>query len=67
MNGIFFAFVVVSFFFAAIHQLSWIPVVGEKSPIEVLGQSMIGSAADSVTLAISLIGVMALFLSLIHI
>ena len=67
MNGIFFAFVVVSFFFAAIQQLHWTPIVGEKSPIELLGQSMIGSATDSVTLAISLIGVMALFLGLMKV
>ncbi|MBV31457.1 MAG: spore maturation protein, partial [Rickettsiales bacterium] len=57
----------MSFFFAAIHQLNWTPVVGEKSPIELLGQSMIGSATDSVTLAISLIGVMALFLGLMKV
>ncbi|MDP7342805.1 MAG: nucleoside recognition domain-containing protein, partial [Alphaproteobacteria bacterium] len=68
MNGIFFAIVVISFAVAAVRHLPWLAGTdGGPVPMEVLGQAMIASAADAVTLAIGLVGVMALFLGLMKV
>ncbi|HAE03978.1 MAG TPA: spore maturation protein, partial [Rhodospirillaceae bacterium] len=73
MNYIFFAMVAISFVVAAYQQVTWVtPIVaaGEeaaKAPMEHLGLSMIGTAESSVTLALGLIGVMALFLGLMKV
>ena len=74
MNGIFFALVIISFVTAAFRQLTWTapaPVApgGEAlmSPMEALGAGMVSAAESSVTLAIGLIGVMALFLGLMKV
>ncbi|MDP6588831.1 MAG: nucleoside recognition domain-containing protein [Alphaproteobacteria bacterium] len=68
MNGIFFAIVVISFAVAAVRHLPWLAGTdGGAVPMEVLGQAMIASAADAVTLAIGLVGVMALFLGLMKV
>jgi spore maturation protein SpmA/spore maturation protein SpmB len=73
MNYIFFAMVAISFLVAAYQQVTWVtPIVaaGEeaaKAPMEHLGLSMIGTAESSVTLALGLIGVMALFLGLMKV
>jgi spore maturation protein SpmA/spore maturation protein SpmB len=68
VNGIFFAIVVISFAVAAVRHLPWLAGTdGGAVPMEVLGQAMIASAADAVTLAIGLVGVMALFLGLMKV
>ncbi|OHC75662.1 MAG: spore maturation protein [Rhodospirillales bacterium RIFCSPLOWO2_12_FULL_58_28] len=68
MNGIFFAIVLISFAVAGFHQITWIdPGNGAKAPMELLTVAMIDSAAASVTLAIGMIGVMALFLGLMKV
>ena len=68
MNGIFFALVLISFAVAAVRHLPWLAgVEGDPLPMDVLGQAMIASASDAVTLAIGLVGVMALFLGLMKV
>ncbi|MCP4327872.1 MAG: spore maturation protein [Alphaproteobacteria bacterium] len=68
MNLVFFVIVLIAFLMAAWRQLTWSPaVVGEPAPMDRLGSSMIDAAAGSVTLAIGLIGVMALFLGLMKV
>ncbi len=73
MNIIFFAMVAIAFLVAAYRHATWtapVAAAGEeaaKSPMEHLGLSMIGTAEASVTLAIGLIGVMALFLGLMKV
>ncbi|MDW3206402.1 MAG: nucleoside recognition domain-containing protein [Alphaproteobacteria bacterium] len=73
MNVIFFAMVAIAFVVAAYRHVTWtapIAAAGEelpKSPMEHLGLSMIDTAEASVTLAIGLIGVMALFLGLMKV
>ena len=68
VNGIFFAIVVISFAVAAVRHLPWLTGTdGGTVPMEVLGQAMISSATDAVTLAIGLVGVMALFLGLMKV
>lgn len=70
MNIIFFAMVAIAFLVAAYHQINWVPPAGDviaASPMEVLGTGMIETADVSVTLAIGLIGVMALFLGLMKV
>ncbi len=68
MNLIFFAIVLIAFLMAAWRQLTLAPGLGgEPEPMEALGAAMIESAAASVTLAIGLIGVMALFLGLMKV
>ena len=68
MNGIFFAIVLISFAVAAVRHLPWLAGSdGGPVPMEVLGQAMIASAGDAVTLAIGLVGVMALFLGLMKV
>ena len=68
MNGIFFALVLISFAVAAVRHLPWLAgAEGDAVPMDVLGQAMIASASDAVTLAIGLVGVMALFLGLMKV
>ena len=68
MNGIFFAIVLISFAVAAVRHLPWLAGSdGGPVPMDVLGQAMIASAGDAVTLAIGLVGVMALFLGLMKV
>lgn len=66
MNGIFFTIVLVSFVVAAYRQIVW-SGAGDASPMEAVGKAMIDAAAGSVTLAIGLVGVMALFLGLMKV
>ena len=66
MNGIFFALVAISFAIAGFRQVSWSGPVGQ-GPMEMLGSAMIDAASGSVTLAIGLVGVMALFLGLMKV
>ena len=65
MNIIFLAIVLIAFLVAAIRQIAWEGI--DQSPMELLGAGMIKAAEGSVTLAIGLIGVMALFLGLMKV
>ena len=65
MNIIFLAIVLIAFLVAAIRQFAWNGL--DQSPMELLGAGMIRAAEGSVTLAIGLIGVMALFLGLMKV
>ena len=68
MNAIFFAIVLIAFLVAAYRQVTWdAPDADAQSPMEVLGIGMIDTAEASVTLAIGLVGVMALFLGLMKV
>ncbi len=73
MSAIFFAIILIAFVVAAFRQLTWsapvtetasIPVAG---PMQDLGIAIIDAAAGSVTLALGLVGVMALFLGLMKV
>ena len=68
MNGIFFVIVFIAFGVAGVRQVMWEPS-GEdaKSPMELLALAMVDTAEASVTLAIGLVGVMALFLGLMKV
>jgi len=67
MNIVFLAIVLVAFLFAAWHQVFWVPLAGEPSPMEALSKAMVESAAGSVELALGLVGVMTLFLGLMKV
>ncbi len=76
MNGIFFAIVLIAFGVAGFRQIFWAPPTATEaaatstsvlSPMELLAKAMIDSAEASVTLAIGLVGVMALFLGLMKV
>lgn len=68
MNVIFFAIVAIAFVAAAYRQAVWAPTGAEDTaPMDVLASAMIDSATSAVTLAIGLIGVMALFLGLMKV
>lgn len=66
MNGIFAGIVLAAFAAAAVRQLSGDHAAG-ASPMEALSRAMVDSAAASVTLALGLVGVMALFLGVMKI
>lgn len=65
MNGIFVGIVLVAFAAAAVRQAGWSGVSG--SPMETLGKAMVEAASGSVTLALGMIGVMALFLGVMKV
>ncbi|MBF0583563.1 MAG: spore maturation protein [Magnetococcales bacterium] len=67
MNPLFFALVFTGFCATAWQQIQWVPVATEQAPMQLLTQGMMETAAASVTLAMGLIGVMALFLGLIKV
>ncbi len=69
MNGIFFAIVAIAFVVASYRQITFTPpaVGAVDAPMAALGNAMIGTAGDAVTLALGLVGVMALFLGLMKI
>jgi spore maturation protein SpmA len=67
VNGLFFGIVLLAFGVTAWRQIFSTPVAGAPSPMEALGSGMINTAASSVTLALGLIGVMALFLGLMKV
>ncbi len=68
MNIVFCAIVFIAFLTTAYRQISWAPVsADEVAPMQALTVGMIDSAKSSVTLALGLIGVMALFLGLMKI
>jgi spore maturation protein SpmA len=67
MNGIFVAFVLVAFGFGAYRQITWSGGGDVQAPMDALASGMIDAAKSSVTLAIGLVGVMALFLGLMKV
>ena len=71
LNAIFFAIVLIAFVVAGFRQLTWTPPADAAAlplgPMQELGTAMIDAAAGSVTLALGLIGVMALFLGLMKV
>ncbi|MEO5362165.1 MAG: spore maturation protein [Magnetococcus sp. DMHC-8] len=67
MNRLFVALVFLGFGVTAWHQLHWLPAGNEPSPMQALTRGMVETAASSVSLAMGLIGVMALFLGLIKV
>lgn len=70
MNLIFYALVLISFIVAGVNQVLWDGAGGDpdaRSPMQALGLGMLDMAESSVTLALGLIGVMALFLGLMKV
>ena len=66
MNAVFFTIVLLSFLVAGYRQLTVPPAPG-PTPMELLSTGMIDAAGGAVTLALGLIGVMALFLGLMKV
>ena len=65
MNAVFFAIVFVAFVVGGYRQIGWVPASPDAvSPMNALSAAMIEAAGGAVTLAIGLVGVMALFLGL---
>jgi len=68
VNIVFCAIVFIAFLTTAYRQISWAPISADEiAPMQALTVGMIDSAKSSVTLALGLIGVMALFLGLMKI
>mgnify|MGYP001811904257 FL=1 len=67
MNVIFFAIVLVSFLIAGYRQIVVPSVAGQPTPMDLLSTGTIEAAKGSVTLALGLVGVMALFLGLMKV
>ena len=68
MNAVFFAIVLVAFLVGGYHQWSWVPSAADSvSPMAALGTAMVDAAGGAVTLAIGLVGMMALFLGLMKV
>jgi spore maturation protein SpmA len=67
MNGIFFTIVLVAFLVAGFRQFTENVAAGAATAMESLGTGMVEAAKGSVTLALGLVGVMALFLGLMKV
>jgi spore maturation protein SpmA len=68
VNVVFFALVVVAFLVGAYRQIGWIaPTPDALSPMDALTAAVVESAGGAVTLAIGLVGMMALFLGLMKV
>jgi len=68
MNAIFFALVLIAFGVTAWRQAVWVPPASDATgPMQMLAVGMVDAAGSAVTLAIGLIGVMALFLGLMKV
>ncbi|SDH29371.1 nucleoside recognition domain-containing protein [Roseospirillum parvum] len=70
MNVIFLGLVLIAFAVAAVRQITFTPPPGTPdalTPMAALGQAVIEAAGGAVTLAIGLVGVMALFLGLMKV
>jgi spore maturation protein SpmA len=71
MNGIFFAAILIAFCVAGYRQFTWAPdpalTIAQTAPMQTLSNAMIDAAKGSVTLALGLVGVMALFLGFMKI
>jgi spore maturation protein SpmA len=68
VNVVFLSFVLTAFVVAAYRHIGWIaPAPDAVAPMDALGAAMVEAATGSVTLAIGLVGVMALFLGLMKV
>ena len=68
MNAVFFTIVLVAFMATAYQQIGWVPPEADAvSPMDALGSGMVEAAGSAVTLAIGLVGTMALFLGLMKV
>ena len=68
MDTVFFAIVLVAFLVGGYHQWIWVPSAADSvSPMTALGTAMVDAAGGAVTLAIGLVGMMALFLGLMKV
>ena len=71
MNAVFFALVLIGFAVAAVREIRWQAPddagADVQSPMEALGLGIVDTAESAVTLAIGLVGVMALFLGLMKV
>ena len=68
MNTVFFTLVVVAFLVTASHQIAWVPPAPDAvSPMNALTSAIVEAGSDAVTLAIGLVGMMALFLGLMKV
>ena len=67
MNAVFLAAVLIAFVVAGYRQITVTPAPDAAAPMDALGLAMIDAAKGSVTLAIGLVGVMALFLGLMKV
>ncbi|MFP5212997.1 MAG: nucleoside recognition domain-containing protein [Acidobacteriota bacterium] len=67
MNVVFFSIVLIAFATAGWRQIGWVSSADMAAPMESLSKAMVDSATSSVELAISLIGVMTLFLGLMKV
>jgi len=70
MNAVFLALVAIAFAVAGAREIAWVAdaaEAGAKSPMEALSLAMVDAAGGAVTLAIGLVGVMALFLGLMKV
>ena len=68
MNAVFLGIVFVAFIVGGYHQLQWAPGGADSvQPMAALGTAMVEAAGGSVTLAIGLVGMMALFLGLMKV
>lgn len=68
MNAIFFALVAIAFAVSGYHQLTWVAAGPHAvGPMASLANGMVAAAKNSVTLALGLVGVMALFLGLMKV
>ncbi len=68
MNGIFYAIVLIAFATAGYRQIVWVqPSADAVAPMQALALGMVDTAGSAVTLAIGLVGVMALFLGLMKV
>ena len=68
MNVVFFVIVAVAFLVTAFHHVGWVPATPDAvSPMDALTAAVVESAGGAVTLAIGLVGMMALFLGLMKV
>ena len=68
MNVVFFSIVLVAFVVAGYRQVVWVPSSTDPvAPMQMLATAMVDQATGAVTLAIGLVGVMALFLGLMKV
>lgn len=68
MNGIFYTIILVAFLTAGYRQATWVaPTPDAIEPMAALSTAVVESAGNAVTLAIGLVGVMALFLGLMKV
>jgi spore maturation protein SpmA len=68
MNAVFLGIVFIAFLVAGYNELSWVPeAVDSVSPMSALTTGMVEAASGAVTLAIGLVGMMALFLGLMKV